>query len=151
MAKLEAKLDALAPWAPLILRVLLGMIFVLHGSQKLFGVFGGRGPAGHVTFFANIGINPAFFWGWIVIIVEFFGGAFLVFGFLTRIAAALLVINMTVAIFKVHFPVFFVWSKVPPGGFEFPMILWFIALSLVLSGPSFLSVDRLIGLEKEKD
>lgn len=131
-------------WATFVLQVALGLIFVAHGSQKLFGVFGGAGLAGLGAYFNKIGITPGLFWAWVVGIVEFFGGAFILFGFLTRIVAVLLVIEMTVAIFKVHFPVFF-WTK---GGLEMAMTLGVIALSLVLSGPSFLSVDRALGLEK---
>ena len=139
-------------WATFILRVVLGTIFMLHGSQKLFGVFAGFGPTGLGAYFAKVGLSPGLFWAWIVIITEFVGGSFLIFGFLTRYAAALLVIEMTVAVFWIHFPVFF-WQRagrLAPGGFEMAMTLGFIALSLVLSGPSILSVDRLIGREKRK-
>jgi putative oxidoreductase len=137
-------------WATFILRVVLGTIFMLHGAQKLFGVFGGAGPTGLGAYFTKIGINPGLFWAWVVAIVEFFGGSFLIFGFLTRFVAAALVIDMTVAVFKVHFPVFF-WSRFPPGGFEMPMTLGVIALSLLISGSGGCSVDRAIGLEKRRD
>jgi putative oxidoreductase len=131
-------------WATLLLQVVLGVIFVLHGAQKLFGAFGGAGISGLGTYFDKIGISPGLFWAWVVGCVEFFGGLCVLFGFLTRIAGAALVIDMTVAVFKVHFPAFF-WTK---AGLEMPMTLGVIALSLVLSGPSFLSLDRLLGLEK---
>ena len=132
-------------WATLVLQIVLGLIFMAHGAQKLFGMFGGAGITGLGGYFTKIGITPGLFWAWVVGLVEFFGGACILFGFLTRFAAAALVIDMTVAVFKVHFPVFF-WSK---NGLEMPMTLGFIALSLFLSGPSFLSVDRCIGLEKK--
>ena len=131
-------------WATLLLQVALGAVFVAHGSQKLFGAFGGPGVAGLAGYFNKLGITPGIFWAWVVGLVEFLGGACVLFGFLTRFAAALLVIDMTVAIFKVHFPTFF-WTK---NGLEMAMTLGVIALSLVLSGPSFLSVDRALGLEQ---
>lgn len=122
----------------------------MHGAQKLFGVFGGAGPTGLAALFTKIGITPGPFWAWVVIIAEFFGGAFLVFGFLTRIAAAALVIDMAVAMIMVNFKNGFFWLR-PGGGWEFPLTLGVIALTLVLTGPGFLSVDRAIGWEKRAD
>ena len=137
-------------WATLVLQVVLGLIFMAHGAQKLFGTFNGPGLAGLGGYFDKIGITPGFFWAWVVGLVEFFGGLCILLGFLTRYAAAALVIDMTVAVFWVHFPTFF-WQRagrMAPGGLEMPMTLGIIALSLVLSGPSFLSLDRVLGLEK---
>jgi len=138
-------------WAVFILRVVLGVTFMLHGAQKLFGVFPPGFPVPALAaFLTKIGIHPGLFWAWLVTIVEFVGGSFLIFGFATRIAAALLVIEMTVVVIKVNGPVGFFWLR-PGGGFEFPMTLGFIALALVLSGPSRLSVDRAIGWEKRQE
>lgn len=131
-------------WATLVLQVVLGLIFMAHGAQKLFGMFGGAGLAGTGGFFDKFGISPGYFWAVVVGLVEFFGGLCVFLGFVTRYAAALLVIDMTVAVFAVHFPTFF-WTK---GGLEMAMTLGFIALSLVLSGPSFLALDHVLGLEK---
>jgi len=137
-------------WATLVLQVVLGLIFMAHGSQKLFGMFGGSGITGLGGYFDKIGISPGYFWAWVVGLVEFFGGLCVFLGFVTRYAATLLVIDMAVASFWVHFPTFF-WQRagrLAPGGMEMPMTLGIIALALLLSGPSFLSVDRAIGLEK---
>jgi putative oxidoreductase len=131
-------------WATVVLQVVLGAIFIAHGAQKLFGAFGGAGVSGLGAYFTKLGLNPGLFWAWVVALVEFFGGSCILLGLFTRIAAAALVVDMTVAVFAVHFPVFF-WTK---GGLEMAMTLGVIALSLVLSGPSFLSLDRLLGLEK---
>jgi putative oxidoreductase len=122
---------------------------MMHGAQKLFGVMGGSGVTGLAGFFGKLGLEPALFWAWVVTIVEFFGGAFIFAGLFTRVCAALLAIDMTVAILKVHAPVGFFWLR-PGGGFEFPLTLAVIALTLVLSGPSFLSLDRLFGLEERE-
>jgi putative oxidoreductase len=134
----------LAVWAPVILRVFLGLLFFIHGSQKMFGAFGGAGIAGTAAFFEKFGIFPGLFWTWVVTIVEFFGGIFLVFGFLTRIAAGLLVIDMLVAIARVHWPNF-IWFK---GGYEFPLTLAVIALTVFFWGPGTASIDKATGLEK---
>lgn len=140
------QLEGLERWAVLILQLFLGFLFFMHGSQKLFGAFGGAGIAGTAAFFEKYGITPGFFWVWVVTITEFFGGISIFFGFLTRFWAAGLVIDMTVAVLKVHVPNGFFWTK---AGFEFPLTLALIALSLVLTGPSFLAVDRAIGLERQ--
>ena len=81
-------------------------------------------------------------------VTEFFGGLCIFFGLLTRFWAAGLVIDMTVAVLKVHLPNGFFWGK---AGLEFPLTLGVMALMLVLTGPGFLSLDRLVGLEKRRD
>ncbi len=139
------QLQGLDRWVPLILQLLLGGVFIAHGAQKLFGVFQGPGITGMTAMLLKLGFDPAFFWAWVASIVEFFGGLFIFFGFLTRIWAVLIIVEMIVAIIKVNWAMGFFWTK---GGLEFPLTLGVIALALVLVGPGFLSVDRAIGLEK---
>lgn len=129
-------------WAPVVIRVVLGVIFVAHGSQKLFGAFGGGGIDGTAQFLGSLGLAPAAFWAWILAIAEFFGGLALGLGFLTRIASALIVINMLVAIALVHGKKGFFFTA---GGFEYNLALIAMAVSLMISGPGRLAVDRLIG------
>jgi putative oxidoreductase len=102
-----------------------------------------------VGYFNKLGITPAAFWVWVVTITEFFGGLSIVLGLLTRFWAAGLVIDMAVAILKNHINVGFFWLT-PGGGLEFPLTLGVLALAIVLLGPSFLAVDRAIGLERRK-
>lgn len=145
---MEGGLDRLARWGHLLLRVLLGFIFVMHGAQKLFGpAFYGAPWEGYLAFFSRVGIVPAGFWLWVVTITEFFGGLCVLFGFLTRLWAAGLVIDMAVAVLKVHLRVGFFWLT-QGGGLEFPLTLGVLALAQVLMGPGFLSVDRRIGIER---
>src|SRR6266550_9352209 len=80
--------------ALLVARVIVGFIFAMHGSQKMFGAFGGPGLAGVVKSMGPI--------GYLVSIGEFFGGLGLIFGFLTRFSAASLIVVMIGAIVKVH-------------------------------------------------
>ncbi len=142
------RLEGAERWAVVILQVFLGFIFVMHGAQKLFGPsFYGFPWEGYVAYFNKLGITPAPLWVWVVTITEFFGGICLFFGFLTRIWAAGLAIDMTVAILKNHIKIGFFWLT-PGGGLEFPLTLGVLALALFLMGPSFLSVDRAIGLER---
>jgi putative oxidoreductase len=137
------RLEGAERWGVVILQVFLGFIFVIHGAQKL-GAFQGPGVAGLAVSFAKLGLAPAPFWAWVVTLTEFVGGLCILVGFLTRFWAAGLVIDMTVAVFKAHYPTFF-WGR---GGLEFPMTLGIIALVIFLTGPSFVSVDRMIGLER---
>src|SRR4028118_1077055 len=76
--------------ALLVARVIVGIIFVAHGSQKLFGAFGGPGLAGVVGMMGPV--------GYLVAIGEFFGGLGLIFGFLSRFSAAALIVVMLGAI-----------------------------------------------------
>jgi putative oxidoreductase len=141
------RLKGLERWAILVLQVFLGFVFVMHGAQKLFGAFGGSGVTGLAGFFTKLGLEPPLFWAWVVTITEFFGGLCIIAGLFTRFWAAGLVIDMAVAVLKVHLPNGFFWGK---SGFEFPLTLGVMALMLVLAGPSFLAVDRLIGVERRK-
>jgi len=139
------RLEGLERLAVLILRLFLGFVFVMHGSQKLLGAFGGSGVPGFAGQLAKYGIEPHLLWAWVVAITEFVGGICIFFGFLTRFWAAGLVIDMTVAVVKVHLVNGFFWTK---GGFEFVLTLGIIALVLLMTGPGSLSMDRAIGIEK---
>ena len=119
-----------AHFAPLLLRVVLGLVFIVHGYPKLFGGFGQT-----VGFFESISIRPAKFWVFVVGIVEFFGGIALILGFATQLAALLIAINMLVAIYKVKFKQGF------SGGYEFDLTLLVIALSLILTGAGAYAID----------
>jgi len=139
------RLEGLERLALLILRLFLGVVFVMHGSQKLLGAFGGSGITGFAGLLAKYGIEPHVLWAWVVAITEFVGGICILFGFLTRFWAAGLVIDMTVAVVKVHLVNGFFWTK---GGFEFVLTLGIIALVLLMTGPGSMSMDRAIGIEK---
>ena len=128
-------------WGPVVLRVVLGVILAVHGSQKLFGAFEGPGIDGTVMFFSTLGIAPAAFWAWVVALVEFAGGILLIFGALTSVAAVLIAINMTVALVTVH------WERgffVGQGGYEFVLILIAVAISLLITGPGKFAVDEYV-------
>ena len=136
------RLEWLQRLAVLMLRLLLGVVFVMHGSQKLLG---GSGVEGFAGMLAKMGIEPHVPLAWVVAITEFVGGICVFFGFLTRFWAAGLAIDMAVAMFKVHLANGFFVSK---NGFELPLILGVLALAMVFMGPGSLSVDRAAGLEK---
>src|SRR3989338_8964949 len=120
-------------FAPFLLRVVLGLVFIAHGYPKLFGGF-----TQTVGFFESVGIKPAKFWVFVVGAVEFFGGVALVVGFLTQIAAALIAINMLVATIYVKKIKF---KKGLVDGYEFDLILLAAALALLFLGPGAFSID----------
>jgi len=139
------RLEGLERLAVLILRLFLGFAFMMHGSQKLLGAFGGGGVSGVAGMLGKLGIEPSHLWAWVVSITEFVGGVCLFFGFLTRFWAAGLVIDMAVAVVKVHLVNGFFVGK---NGVELPLTFGVIALVIVLTGPGSLSMDRAIGIEK---
>ena len=139
------RLEGLERLAVLILRLFLGFAFMMHGSQKLLGAFGGGGIAGVAGMLTKLGVEPAHIWAWVLSITEFVGGVCVFLGFLTRFWAAGLVIDMAVAIFKVHMTNGFFAAK---NGFELPLAFGVMALVIVLTGPGSLSVDRATRIEK---
>lgn len=144
-ASVPQRLEGLQRLAVLILRLLLGFVFVMHGSQKLLGAFGGGGVAGFAGVLARSGIEPHVRLAWVVATTEFVGGICIFFGFLTRFWAAGRVIDMTVALLKVHLANGFFISK---NGFELVLTLGVLAPAVVFVGPGSPSVDRATGIEK---
>src|SRR5205814_6486631 len=127
-----------------ILRLVLGIVFFAHGAQKMFGWFGGYGFTGTMGFFTGAMHIPAMF-AFLAIAAEFFGGLGLIFGFLTRIAAFGITVNMLVAIAMVHsrFGFFMNWSGNQKGeGFEYDLLAIAMSVFLMLEGAGALSVDR---------
>ena len=129
-----------------LLRVLLGLVFLPHGAQKVLGWFGGHGFSATMTSFTvNLGI-PAFF-AFLAILAESLGAAALVAGFLTRVAAFGLACNMVVAVFMLHLKngFFMNWFGNQKGeGFEYHILVVAIALALMIRGGGKWSVDRMI-------
>jgi putative oxidoreductase len=125
----------------LILRLVVGIIFMMHGSQKMFGAFGGPGLKTVVEMFGG---GPL---GYVVSIGEFFGGVGLVFGFLSRFSAASLIVIMCGAIAMVHGKNGFFLGKGPDSllkdaGFEYCFALIGLLLPIVICGPGRFSIGQ---------
>jgi putative oxidoreductase len=128
--------------ALLALRVVVGLFFVGHGAQKLFGSFGGHGLEGTAGFFDSIGMGPGRRNAIAAGGAEFFGGLLLVLGLATPLAAAMIIAVMLVAVAKVH-------AKNGPwvtdSGFEYNAVLIATAFALAGAGPGEISLDDALG------
>jgi len=133
------------PYGPAVLRLAIGAVFVAHGAQKLFGVWGGGGLSGTAAFFGQLGLTPAYPLAILVGLVEFAGGLMLIAGALTLFVALALALDMVVALWKVHLAngFFLNWNMVAGQGhgYEFNLALIGALVSLMLTGPGALSVD----------
>lgn len=127
-----------AGWGAVLLRVVVGILFVAHGAQKLFGWFGGYGLEGTGQWMASIGLGPGYLMALLAGSAEFFGGLALILGVLVRPAAIGLAITMVVAIFSVHFQNGLFMDK---NGYEYALALLVVAVSLAISGAGKASVD----------
>jgi putative oxidoreductase len=129
-----------------IARVVLGVIFFAHGSQKVLGWFGGYGFHGTMGFFTNQLHIPALF-AFLAIMAEFLGGIGLILGLLTRIAAFGIACEMLVAVLMIHyqFGFFMNWAGTQKGeGFEYHLLVIAITIMLIVKGGGVLSVDGAI-------
>ena len=138
-------LEKFTPTTLLLLRLVFGLTFFLHGSQKLLGWFDGPGIAGVTGFVGSMGFAPAAFWAWALAIVEFGGGLLLILGLLTQVAALLVALDMVVAIVKVHLPNGFFTANV---GYELPLILLAVALFFATYGGGKWALDSVIHKKK---
>ena len=125
-------IDRLQPLALLVLRIVLGVIMIGHGYSKVFG-----GLSHHVQFVSSLGLP-----GWLAYVsavTEFFGGILVTAGLLTRCASIAILIDLGVAIVKVH------WENglLGNGGYQFPLALAAIAFALVFFGGGPMAIDSI--------
>ncbi len=136
--------------APLVMRVMLGVVFFPHGAQKVLGWFGGYGLDGTLNFFTQTMGVPLVF-AVLVIVAEFLGALGLIVGFLTRIAAFGVASVMTGAIFMVHLKhgFFMNWAGKQAGeGFEYHLLAIALAVALMFTGGGKVSVDSLLSRKR---
>ena len=134
--------------ATAILRLVLGVVFFAHGAQKMLGWFGGYGFSGTMGYFTGAMHIPAPL-AFLAIAAEFFGGLGLILGFLTRIAAFGIAVNMLVAITMVHgtFGFFMNWSGAQKGeGIEYHLLVLAMTAFLTIRGAGAFSVDHAIAV-----
>ena len=125
----------------LIIRLVIGITFMGHGAQKLFGWFGGYGPKGTGGWMESIGIKPGVLMAVLAGLSELIGGLLFAFGLLTPIGAALIVIMMLMAIVKVHGRNGY-WAT--SNGYEYNLLLIAVAIGVALIGAGAYSLDALL-------
>ena len=130
--------------ALLVLRLVVGLLFVGHGAQKLFGAFGGGGLEGTAGMFDNIGLRPGWIHARVAGTAEFAGGLLLAAGLFTPFAAAVLIAVMTAAVVTVHAPNG-IWNT--NQGYEFNLVMASVAFALAGIGAGGWSLDNAFGFD----
>jgi putative oxidoreductase len=124
--------ERIRPLSALVARLVLGIIMVVHGSQKIF-------PRGALYLFAQFvaHLGLPYWLGYVAAFTELFGGAFLILGLLVHLAALGVAIDMAVAIIKVHLH----HGLTGAGGYEFPLACFALAVVLMGTGPGYIAAD----------
>jgi putative oxidoreductase len=127
----------------LILRIVTGVILTAHGTQKLFGWWGGPGMTGWIGAMNRMRLHPAAPWAWISALAEVLGGLGLIVGLLTPFPSLAIAGSMLVAIALVHWPRGFFVTK---GGYEFNLLILAAVAAIAIAGPGAYSLDSAIGI-----
>lgn len=130
--------------ALLVIRIVIGLLFVGHGAQKLFGSFGGPGLKGTADMFDAIGLRPGHMHAWAAGTAELVAGAPLALGLVTPVAAALVIAVLVAAIVTAHLPKG-IWNT--DGGYEYHLVLIAGAFALAGVGPGDWSLDNALGID----
>ncbi|AJS60548.1 DoxX family protein [Paenibacillus sp. IHBB 10380] len=125
----------------LIIRLVVGLSFVGHGAQKLFGWFGGYGPKGTGGWMESIGIKPGVAMAVGAGLAELLGGLLFAAGLFTEVGALLIVLTMLGAIVKVHGSNGY-WATA--NGYEYNLLLIVVAIGIALTGAGAYSMDALL-------
>ncbi|MGB8953780.1 MAG: DoxX family protein [Tumebacillaceae bacterium] len=116
----------------LIIRLVVGLLFIGHGAQKWFGWFGGYGLKGTAGWLESIGAKPGILMALLAGGAEVVGGLLFASGVLTWVGALLIALTMLVAIFKVH-GANGLWAT--NNGYEYPLVLLAVVIGVALIGP----------------
>lgn len=146
MKALQLLLQTNSSAGPLVARLALGLVFLPHGLQKTFGLFGGHGFSGTMQFFTGTAHIPALF-AFLAIAAEFAGAIGLIVGLLSRVAAFGIACVMVVAIATVHGAngFFMNWAGTQKGeGFEYHILALGLALAIMIQGAGKASLDGVI-------
>ncbi|MED1122413.1 DoxX family protein [Bacillus atrophaeus] len=125
----------------LIIRLIIGLLFVGHGAQKLFGWFGGHGLKGTGGWFESIGMKPGITVALLAGLSELFGGTMFALGLLTPLAGIIIAGTMVMAIVKVH-GANGLW--VTNNGYEYNLTLLAVTIGIALTGPGQYAVDTFL-------
>ncbi len=129
--------------ALVLARAVVGLVVAAHGAQKAFGAWGGPGLSAWTQGMARMGLRPPTLWGYLTAATELLGGVALALGLLVPVVAALVTMQMAVAIQRVHWAKGF-WNG--KGGIEFPLALAAVAAISGVADPGAYSLDRALGI-----
>lgn len=147
MAQREAKLlyptlagyyDNVLPVAQTFVRIVVGIMFLMHVSVK-FKIGAGAVAA---NIFAKNGFEPALAWAYVTMFIELVGGVCLIIGLFTRFVAAVLAIEMIIALLFVHLAKGYAAGG---GGYEYVLLIGAVCFLIAIRGGGPYSVDRVIG------
>jgi putative oxidoreductase len=125
----------------LVIRLVIGVLFIGHGAQKLLGWFGGHGLKGTGGWFESIGMKPGVTMALVAGLAELIGGILFAFGLLTPLAAILIAATMFMAIIKVHGQNG-IWAT--SNGYEYNLTLLAVAIGIALIGPGQYALDAIL-------
>lgn len=125
----------------LIIRLVIGVLFVGHGAQKLFGWFGGYGIKGTGGWFESLGMKPGAAMALLAGLAELIGGILIALGLLTPLAGIMIAGTMLMAIIKVHAPNG-LWATT--NGYEYNLTLLAVAVGIALIGPGQYALDAIL-------
>ncbi len=125
----------------LIIRLVIGLSFMGHGAQKLFGWFGGYGLKGTGGWMESLGLKPGVTMALLAGLSELIGGTLFALGLLTPLAGIMIAATMVMAIAKVHGTNGY-WST--QNGYEYNLTLIVVAIGIALMGPGQYAIDAFI-------
>lgn len=125
----------------LIIRLVIGLSFMAHGAQKLFGMFGGYGIKGTGQWFESIGVKPGTTMAFMAGAGEFFGGLLFAIGLLTPLAGIIIAFTMIMAIFTVHGQNGY-WATA--NGYEYNLTIIAVTIGIALTGAGKYALDAIL-------
>ncbi|WML54931.1 DoxX family protein [Neobacillus sp. PS3-12] len=125
----------------LLIRLVIGVLFIGHGAQKLFGWFGGYGLKGTGGWFESIGMKPGVTMALMAGLTELVGGVLFALGLVTPLGGILIAATMVIAIAKVH-GANGLWST--SNGYEYNLVLLAVTIGIALVGPGKYALDAFL-------
>jgi putative oxidoreductase len=135
--------EIVAPYGYVLIRIAAGAIIMPHAVPKLFGSFAPVLAKNVLAPLGFLNFPDPLFWAYFLGVLELVGGALLIIGLLTRVAALGLAIETAIITYCVAIPKGWFYAS-PGGGAEFPAILTLLYLGIVLAGPGRCALDRLV-------